>query len=380
MNPLSIRPRASAFVATFASALLLLHSALPLAAHDPGLSTAHVRTMNERVEVTLVFAVKDAAELANALYATDDGSVTWTPAATAAALARYATNSVEAVIDDQPVVARQPTGTFDDAGNVTIHFTLAGVPQRTLRLRSTWLTYLPLGHRQFLTAQRTDGSPWVEQLLSAKEDAVALKVESSPAASLNASSKNTASSVSCLDFLGLGVKHILIGYDHLLFLFSLLIVSRSLMATLKVITAFTVAHSITLALATFDAVRIPSSIVEPLIAASIVFVALENLVRREIPPSRMWLVFGFGLIHGLGFASVLRELGVGAHGGSVVLPLVSFNLGVELGQLLVALPLVPLLAWASRRPVFERRCVPACSALAALAGGFWLVDRLLGAV
>lgn len=379
MNSFSIRQPVSAFVVTFASVLLLLTSALRLAAHDPGLSTAHMRTMKERIEVTLVFAVKDAAELANALYATDEASVTWTPAATAAALARCATNSVETVIDDQPVVAIQPAGTFDDAGNITIRFTLAGVPQHTLRLRSTWLTYLPLGHRQFLTAQRADGSPWVEQLLSTKEDAVMLKVEPSPVASLDKSSKNAADVVSFFDFLGLGVKHILTGYDHLLFLFSLLIVSRSMVATLKVVTGFTVAHSITLALATFDVVRIPGSIVEPLIAASIVFVALENLLRREIPASRLWLVLGFGLVHGLGFASVLHELGVGTNGGGVVLPLVSFNLGVELGQLLVALPLVPLLAWASRRSVFERRWVPACSVMAALAGGFWLVERLLGA-
>src|SRR4029077_7782313 len=98
------------------------------------------------------------------------------------------------------------------------------------------------------------------------------------------------------NFLCLGVKHILTGYDHLLFLFGLLLVARSLLSSLGIITSFTIAHSITLAVATLNLVKITSRIVEPLIAASIVFVGIENLLRGDIPTARRIVAFGFGLI------------------------------------------------------------------------------------
>jgi hypothetical protein len=153
-------------------------------------------------------------------------------------------------------------------------------------------------------------------------------------------------------------------------------VARSLLTTLKVITAFTVAHSITLALAAFNVVCVPASIVEPIIAASLIYVGIENFVRGEMPRGRGLLTFAFGLIHGLGFASVLRDLGVGSTAGEVAVPLLSFNLGVELGQLLIAAALLPLIWKFSDRPSFAQRWLPACSAVVALAGGFWLVRRV----
>ena len=111
-------------------------------------------------------------------------------------------------------------------------------------------------------------------------------------------------------YLGLGVEHIIGGIDHLLFLLALLALATSLWQTVKIVTAFTVAHSITLSLAALGLVDVPSSIVEPLIAASIVWVAVENLVAPA-GAARRWLIAGaFGLIHGLGFASALVELGL----------------------------------------------------------------------
>jgi hypothetical protein len=103
---------------------------------------------------------------------------------------------------------------------------------------------------------------------------------------------------------------------------------------------------------------------------------LENLLRRGEPKGRWLLTFGFGLVHGCGFASALRELGVGAHGLGVAVPLVSFNLGVELGQLCIAALLLPFLWKLRRKPGFVRRCVPACSVLITLLGGFWFVQRV----
>ena len=115
---------------------------------------------------------------------------------------------------------------------------------------------------------------------------------------------------SFLQFLRLGVEHMITGYDHVLFLFALLIVGNSVRSAAKLITSFTVAHSITLALATFNVVHLPPHVVEPLIAISIIYVGLENLWHRHLQ-HRWLLTFGFGLIHGLGFASVLRDTGIG---------------------------------------------------------------------
>jgi hydrogenase/urease accessory protein HupE len=174
----------------------------------------------------------------------------------------------------------------------------------------------------------------------------------------------------------MGINHILTGYDHLLFLFGLLVVTKHLGSALKIITCFTLAHSITLALATLSPVPAPAKYIEPLIAASIVYIGLENLLRRGEVKGRWLLTFGFGLVHGCGFASALRELGVGAHGVGVAVPLVSFNLGVELGQLCIAALVLPLLWKLKTNPGFVQRYVPACSVLIVLLGGFWFVQRV----
>lgn len=178
------------------------------------------------------------------------------------------------------------------------------------------------------------------------------------------------------DFLQLGVRHIWTGYDHLLFLFGLLVVCRSFRSMVIIISCFTVAHSVTLALVTLGAVHLPAGLVEPLIAASILFVGVENLVRRGAEPKgRGAVAFGFGLIHGFGFANVLRDLGVGASGASVAIPLFGFNLGVELGQLAVAAIALPLLWQLRALPWFARLGVPILSGIVAAVGLYWLLER-----
>ena len=179
-------------------------------------------------------------------------------------------------------------------------------------------------------------------------------------------------------YLALGIRHILTGYDHLLFLLGLLVVCRRFRTIAAIVTCFTLAHSVTLALAALDVVKLPGRVVEPLIAATIVFVGLENVVRGEEPRGRWALTFGFGLVHGLGFASALRDVGLGAFGTSIVAPLVAFNLGVELGQLTVAAVLLALL-WRLRQvPWFARHGTRAVSWLVAAIGLVWLVQRLAG--
>lgn len=350
---------------------LWIAAALPAFAHDPGLSTATVQLRPEGIDIALVLSVKDAGELLKRDQPKDGRMPFSRHAAGEAALLAQAREALEIRIDGQLAVLTKATCSFDAQNNASLHFRVAGLALGKFELRSRWLAILPPGHRQFVTIQNARSELLAERLLSANSDSLAIEIDAA-----NSPTVEHAAAASFLDFLSLGVKHILIGYDHLLFLFSLLIVTRSVLATLKIITCFTIAHSITLALATFDLVRIPGAVVEPLIAASIIFVAIENLVRGDQPKGRMLLVFAFGLIHGLGFASVLRELGVGTTGTGVAMPLLSFNLGVELGQLLVAALLVPLIRMFHERPLFAKRWVPACSILAALAGAFWLIQRV----
>lgn len=174
-------------------------------------------------------------------------------------------------------------------------------------------------------------------------------------------------------FVPLGVRHIWTGYDHVLFLLSLLMVAWTLRSLVKVVTAFTIAHSISLSLAVLDLLSLPPRFVESGVALSIAYVAGENLLRREIALRSRWVVtFGFGLIHGLGFASILKELALPRE--TLVPALVSFNLGVEIGQLaIVALAFLGLGLF-RRRPwaVNFRRTV---SAGAMVMGMAWFAQR-----
>jgi hydrogenase/urease accessory protein HupE len=177
-------------------------------------------------------------------------------------------------------------------------------------------------------------------------------------------------------FVKLGVEHIWGGYDHLLFLFALLIVCRTFRSIVAIVSCFTIAHSITLALATLDVVNLPAKWVEPAIAASIVFVGVENLLRRGEEPKGRWaLTFAFGLVHGFGFASVLRDLGLGRGSEGIAMPLFTFNLGVELGQIAIAAVVLPIVWQMRKDEKFVQRGVPVLSALVAAAGLYWFLDR-----
>ena len=240
-----------------------------------------------------------------------------------------------------------------------------------LTLESPLLKQLPRGHRQFISVLNNQGTPLAEALLSAEHDALEVN------AGIAEERRHMQSAATFGGFFFMGVEHILTGYDHLIFLFGLLIAMSQFRATLWVITCFTLAHSATLALAAFDLVRIPEHIVEPLIAATIIYVGVENLLRLDNPTGRWRLTLIFGLVHGLGFATDLKEKVAGMIGEKIVVPLVSFNLGVELGQMAVAALVLPLIWWLRSQPGFRRSLVPSCSALVVLAGAWWLVQRTL---
>lgn len=178
-------------------------------------------------------------------------------------------------------------------------------------------------------------------------------------------------------YLVLGFTHILpLGLDHILFVLGLFLLSLRFRPLLAQVTAFTVAHTLSLALAMLGIVHLSPRIVEPLIAVSIVYVAIENVFARELNKSRVALVFAFGLLHGLGFAGVLSELGLPR--SDFVPALLSFNAGVELGQLaVIAVAFLVVGAFRMRSWYKMRVAVPASLAIAAV-GLYWAVTRALG--
>lgn len=192
------------------------------------------------------------------------------------------------------------------------------------------------------------------------------------------------------EYLRAGVWHIWSGIDHLLFLLSLLlpavlvrrqhrweavpIAAPAFLSIVKVVTAFTLAHSITLSLAAFDVIRLPSRLTESVIAASIIVAALNNVFPR-VTQGRWRIAFAFGLLHGFGFASVLAEMGLPK--GARLISLVAFNLGVEAGQLAVVLAIMPLAYFLRATPFYRRGVMPWGSSAIACLALFWFVQRAL---
>jgi hypothetical protein len=173
-------------------------------------------------------------------------------------------------------------------------------------------------------------------------------------------------------FLKLGVHHIFIGYDHILFLLGLIVVGGSVKNLIKIVTSFTIAHSISLALAVFGIILIPGRVVESIIAASLIYVAVENFLVRK-SEGRWMITFAFGLVHGLGFASVLAMQGLPGRG--MVASLLSFNLGVEVGQVVIVALIFPLVRFAEKRG-WERKLAYSASSAVLLFGVIWFVERV----
>ncbi len=177
-------------------------------------------------------------------------------------------------------------------------------------------------------------------------------------------------------YLQLGFTHILpLGFDHILFVLSLYLLSPKLKPVLWQATAFTVAHSITLGLAMFKVFTPSPAIVEPIIALSIMYVALENIFSPTLKKSRIGIVFLFGLVHGMGFANALGYLGLPQH--SYLTSLVMFNVGVELGQLAVIVSAFLLFGkWFGNKPWYRKAVVIPLSILITLIAGYWTIERL----
>lgn len=368
--------------------VLLFVGPWPARAHDPGLSTAQFRILPGSVEVVLTLAQADVAALMP-VEANGDGQIGLNESAGArASLERLASEAWNVDASGQTMLVSSASVRYDASNNV--HFTaMFPMPQAgALTCRSDLLARLPRGHRQFVTVLDTTGRVLSETLLSAGQATINLegRVTRVPHLPCEIHEKNRDSQSSSLQqgsapastfggFLGLGLEHIITGFDHLLFLFALLLMAPGFRQAAGIITSFTIAHSITLGLATLDVIHVSPRFVEPLIAASIVYVGIENLIRRDVLHGRWLLTFAFGLVHGFGFATVLREMGVTSGSTGIATPLLAFNLGVETGQMAIAAAALPILWQARQAPAFVRYTMPLCSSLVVALGAWWFLQR-----
>jgi hydrogenase/urease accessory protein HupE len=277
------------------------------------------------------------------------------------------------VLGGDGVLCRPDGGTVapdGDGAAVRITWSCAGVAD-PLRYRSTLLLDVSPDARQVvLIGAGADGA---QDLLDASRTETAL----------NAARRPSLLQV-IARYIEAGTEHIFLGYDHIAFLTSVMLWARRLWPVVKIVTAFTIAHSITLSLAALDVVRIPSAIVEPAIAASIIYVAAENFLSRDV--EKRWRdAFGFGLIHGFGFARALQEFGLPP--SALVPALASFNIGVEIGQIAIVSVFVPALLGldrlaASGRRITERPARPVLavygiSAMIIGLGSYWFLTRTI---
>ena len=340
-------------------------------AHQVNLSTARVVLAADRsVSVEVGLKGTDADRLAGTRIfdAERDQVDPALLAAAAAPIIGYLTGHVVVAGADGKACEPGTAALTSDGDGVIFrnHFSCRDV-RGDIVYRSTVLTDTDPAARQVVRIGEGDNAP--QALLDVTNTTVTV---SEPAPSLLSTLQR---------YLVTGIEHIFLGYDHIAFLVAVVLWARRLMPVIKIVTAFTLAHSITLSLAALNFVVIPPIVVEPAIAASIVYVALENFFTRDID-NRWRVAFAFGLIHGLGFAGALREIGLPA--GAVAPALAAFNIGVEIGQVAIVSIVVPALIAVDRvmavdrtKPVRAATVVYSLSALITALGSYWFLTRVL---
>ncbi|MGJ9420493.1 HupE/UreJ family protein [Massilia sp. CMS3.1] len=359
---------------------LFFAQVLPAQAHKASDSYLSLTVQGERIEGQWDIALRDL-EMAVGLDTNGDAAITWDEVrAHHEAIGAYALARLQLASGNQPCplrVTQHLIDTHTDGAYAVLRLQGAcAAAVTTLDVDYNLLFDIDPQHKGLL--RLTHGTTTSSAIFAPDARAQALQVAT------------PARWRQFTDYVRHGVWHIWIGFDHILFLVSLLLpavlvrrdgkwqgretLRASVIDVLKIVTAFTLAHSLTLTLAALGVMTLPSRLVESAIAASVILAALNNLwplVHRW----RAAVAFGFGLIHGFGFASVLADLGLPQ--GALVLSLVGFNVGVELGQLAIVLVFLPL-AYALRRGLFYRRVVlTGGSALIALIAVVWLAERVL---
>jgi hydrogenase/urease accessory protein HupE len=338
--------------------------ASPVAAHPAPFSYLDVVLAERAVDVTVVAHVFD---LAHDL-ALGSPDLLLDPAAVAArrdGLAALLLPRMRLSADDRPVSCRPsaPPAVIADRASVRLRYSCPlDRPAGLLRMQAAMFVYDP-AHQTFLNVYER-GTLQTQAILDRDRPAFAY-FAGTPQGVLAVAGR----------FLPAGIHHILVGPDHLLFLVGLLLLGGSVRQLAFVVTAFTLAHSLTLSLAALALFIPPARIIEPAIALSIVYVGADNLLVRGGRDARAWIALGFGLVHGFGFATVLREMELPRR--ALGWSLFSFNLGVEVGQILVVLVVASALATLrARSPIAGRRLAVAGSIVVIAAGSFWFVERL----
>jgi len=344
--------------------LIVLAPAARASAHPAPFSYLDVELGERTVEVTLVAHAFDVAHelaLESPEEALDPALLAKRRDDLAAGLA----SRFRLAADDRVLSCRSSAApeALPDRSAIRLHFSCdTDSPVGVLRVRAALFPYDP-AHQTFLNVYER-GTLQSQAILDRDHDAM----------EYFAGTRQGALSVA-RRFLPAGVHHILIGPDHLLFLVGLLLLGGSVRQLAWVVTAFTVAHSLTLSLAALAVFTPPARIVEPAIALSIVYVGADNLLARGGRDVRAWIALGFGLVHGFGFASVLREMELPRR--ALAWSLFSFNVGVEIGQLLVVLAVATALAaLRARSELAGRRLAVAGSIVVVVAGSLWFVQRL----
>lgn len=355
---------------------LFIGTASPVLAHDPGLSKASLQVEADELQLRATFAERDIESVVR-LDLDGDGSVSAQEfAALEEDLRSIAAGAMELRSDDILIAAKEATVRLATSGSIDIelHFE----PPVGSALRSTFpiINRLPRGHRQYLSVLDAGGQLLGQYVLDAK---------SSP---LNLNVPRTSQIALFGQYLREGVWHIWIGFDHILFLLTLLLpavllyrhkqwypveeLRPALADLLKIVTAFTIAHSITLALAVLELVQLPSRFVETIIAFSVLVTAINNL-RPLFPASRWLLGFVFGLVHGFGFATVLIQLEL--PDSALALSLFGFNVGVEIGQLAIVALLFPVAFFTRHTRLYRAWIFRGGSIAAAVTASIWMFER-----
>jgi hypothetical protein len=340
-------------------------------AHEVGLSRGDYRVSAAVLVAELVFARKEVAALVPGLDADMSGGLSPEEVrAGRAAIARRVLPGITARGDGAPC-----TGALDEARLVeedgltlVLSFTCPGPPRR-LEVALPVIAELATGHRH-IAAATSDGKP-VGHVLSRSSSSFVLVVAPATPASGGVAGGGAAAS-GFGDMVWLGVERLALGFEHVVFLFGLVLVGGSWRALLAAIGGFTAGHSLTLALAALGVFAPSARVVGPAIALTIAYIGLENWFLRD--PEKRWRVaLPFGLVHGFGLAGALSGL-AGARG--IAANLAAFHLGVELGQLAVLAALLPVVLLARQQEWFKRIGVKALSAAIVAAGVFWFVLRV----
>ncbi len=348
----------------------LAGSATIAAAHQMNLSTARITVSADRlVEVEIALRGNDADRVAGTKVFDDRTGLVAADslARSVAPIAAYILGHAVVIGADGGPCTAGPAAVTPDADGVVIRLAWSCEANGGARLyRSRVLTDIDAAARQVVLVQ-SGGKTW-QSLLDAGKTEVALGGGETPLLG------------TITRYIGAGIEHIFIGYDHIAFLVAIILWARRIWPVIKIVTAFTLAHSLTLSLAALGIVVIPSAIVEPAIAASIIYVALENFFSRAI--EKRWRdTFAFGLIHGFGFAGALQEFGLPRD--ALVPALASFNIGVEIGQIAIVSLALPVLIGLDRVFKTSPRRAPALvyavSSGIGLLGIYWLLARTLGA-